>query len=243
MWPHRWLTPVMGLPQAAASPSPTPTPTSRHPTRPGPRVTARRSTSAGLAPAFSKARSMSAGRRARWSRAASSGTTPPNSLWISTWVWMTLLRTRRPPSTSATEVSSQLVSMPSVSATQPLRPFGPPPHEWGGVCASVALCQQVAAEALDLGLDPLQVGLERLAETRRVDRVRPHHDRVLAVVGVVALAAADDLEAKPLVHLHGVVVGGADLEGHPLRPHVVGGLNQAGEDDPAVAMVLKVFAD
>src|SRR5690348_15549707 len=239
MWPHRWLTPVSGLAHAAARPSPTPAPTSRHPTRPGPRVTASRSTSAGLAPAFSKARSISEGSRTRWSRAASSGTTPPNSLCTSTWVWMTLLRTRRPSSTSATEVSSHEVSMPRISPTAPpaLRATSPLRGE------DALLGKEVAAEALDLGLDPLQVGLERLAEARRVDRVRPHYDRVLAVVGVVALAPADDLEAEALVELHRVVVAGADLQGHPLGAHVVSGLDQAGKDDPAVAMVLEVSAD
>src|SRR5246127_3910699 len=66
---------------------------------------------------------------------------------MSTWVWMTLLRTCRPPSTSATDVSSQLVSMPRISPTAPpalratsplrgedysvpppLRRCAPPPH-------------------------------------------------------------------------------------------------------------------
>src|SRR6266851_7478394 len=255
MWPHKWLTPVIGFAHAAARPSLTPTPTSRQPTRPGPRVTAQRSMSAGWTAAFASARSSKCGSRSRWSRAASSGTTPPNSRCRSTCEWMTLLRTRRPPSTTATDVSSHDVSIPKVSVNQPLRPCGPPPHEWGGPYLLLRpaghlpmngertlLGQQVTAQALDVGVDPVQVCLVRLAKTRRVDGVRPHHDGVLAGVRVVALSPPDDLEAEGLVHLHRVVVAGADLERDPLRAHVIRGLDQAGEDDAAVAVVLQVAA-
>src|SRR5438093_10935600 len=75
-----------------------------------------------------------------------------------------------------------------------------------------------------------------------MDRVRPHHDGILAVVRVVALAPADDLEAERLVHLHRVVVRGPHLERHPLGAHVVGGLDEAREEDPAITMVLEVAA-
>src|SRR5438093_1108326 len=239
MWPQRWLTPVRGLSQAAASPSPTPTPTSRQPTRPGPRVTATSSRSAGWTEAFSRARSRRPGNRSRWSRAASSGTTPPKSLCRSTWEWMTLARTLRPSSTTATEVSSQEVSMPRVSDILLSRPSPLTLEARGDL---LILGEQLAAEAADLRVDPLQVRLVRLAEPRRVDRVRPHDDRVLAVVGVVALPPADHLEAEGLVHLHRVVVRGSDLERDPLCTHVVGGLDQPGEHDPPVASALQIAA-
>src|SRR6266851_7488815 len=87
------------------------------------------------------------------------------------------------------------------------------------------LGQQVTAQTLDVGVDPVQVCLVRLAKTRRVDGVRPHHDGVLAVVRVVALSPPDDLEAEGLVHLHRVVVAGADLERDPLRATVIRGLD------------------
>src|SRR6266566_482149 len=232
MWPQRWLTPVTGFCHDAPRPSATPTPTSRQPARPGPRVTAIRPTSSGLACASAKATSSMCGRRSRWSRAASSGTTPPKFLCRSTCEWMTLASTRRPPSTSATDVSSQLVSIPSVTASSftPTRASPDLPTSWGGELAFV-LGQQVAAKAADVGFDALEVGLVRAPESRRVDRVRPHHDRVLTVVGVVTLAPADHFEAEGLVHVHRVLVGRPHLERHPLRAHVVGGLDQSGEDD------------
>src|SRR5713226_921596 len=171
----------------------------------------------GLAPARSSARSSRAGRRSRWSRAASSGTTPPKPACSCTCEWMTLLSVCRPSSTTATDVSSQLVSIPRVRLTAPPSL----PTRWGGTCGSVAPRQQVPAQAAHVGLDALEVRLIRAAEAWRVNRVGPHHDRVLAVVGVVALAAADDLEPESLVHVHGVLVGRAHLEGDPLRAHVV----------------------
>src|SRR3989441_1795912 len=241
MWPQRWLTPVSGLDQAVARPSATPTPTRRQPTRPGPRVTATRSRSEGWTAAFSRAWSRRCGSRSRWSRAASSGTTPPNSRCSSTWEWMTLARIRRPSSTTATEVSSQLVSMPRVSNLLSL-PLTLTLSRVGRG-ESVSLREEVAAEAADFGFDPLQVGLVGLAEARGVDRVRPHHDRVFAIVRVVTLAPPDDLEAEGLVHPHRVVIAGPNLERHPLGAHVVGGLDEAGENDPSVPAVLEVAPD
>src|SRR6266513_666871 len=241
MWPQRWLTPVSGFFHATARPSPTPTPTSRQPTSPGPRVTASRSRSAGWTPACSSARSRRFGRRSRWSRAASSGTTPPNSLCRSTWEWMTLARTRRPSSTTATEVSSQLVSMPRASASfSPSARLSPRQGEGAPL---LSFRQELAAQAANLGVDPLQVGFVGLTKARRMDRVRPHPDGSLTVVRVVALAPADDLEAERLVHLHRVVVRGPHLERHPLGAHIVGGLDEAREEDPAITLVLEVAAD
>src|SRR5476649_112678 len=48
-----------------------------------------------------------------WLRAATSGTTPPYSLWMLIWLATTLERTWRPSSTTAAAVSSQDVSIPS----------------------------------------------------------------------------------------------------------------------------------
>src|SRR5665213_305754 len=231
MWPQRWFTPVTGRDQAAARPAATPTPTSRHPARPGPRVTAMSSIPVGFAPAPSRARSRRCGSRSRWSRAASSGTTPPNSAWSSTCEWMTLARTRRPPATTATEVSSQLVSMARVSPKgEDLLLIG-------------VLADKLAAQASHVGFDAFQVGLVGATEAGRMDRVRPHHDRVLAVVRVVALAAPDDLEAEGFVHMHGVLIGSAHLEGHPLRAHVIGRLHETREQDAPVAAMLDVTAN
>src|SRR5579859_6588692 len=226
MWPQRWLTPVTGLRQPAPRPRATPIPIRRQPTRPGPRVTASRCRSFGSTPACSSAASTRPGSFSRWSRAATSGTTPPKDPWRATWLWIRLARTRRPSSTTATEVSSQLVSMPRVRGPLLMTRQG-----------------RVAAQAGDVGLDPGEVVLERLPEARRVDGVRPHDDRVLSVVGVVAGPPADHLEAEVLVHPLGVLVAGPHLERDPAGAEVVGRLDQGGEEDPAVAAVLLVAAD
>src|SRR6266851_8087326 len=155
---------------------------------------------------------------------------------------MTFDTMRRPCSTRATEVSSQLVSMPRVSASSflPTRRAARAdlPTPWGG-----ELGQQIPSQTFDVGVDPLQVGLVRAAESWRVDRVGPHHDRVLAVVGVVALAPADHLEAEGLVHLHRVLVGRPHLEGHPLGAHVVGRLDETGEKDASEALMMQLAPD
>src|SRR6266567_2676163 len=248
MCPQRWLTPLTGRDHAVPSPSATPTPTSRQPARPGPRVTAMRPTSSGPAPACSNARSRRWGRRSRWSRAASSGTTPPNSRCRSTCEWMTLASTRRPLSTSATDVSSHDVSMPSVSASLflPTRRLAPPsPHGAGGDLSLTALvlCAQFAPQTSYVRVDTFQVGFVRAPEAGRVDGVGPHHDRVLAVVRVVALAPPDHLEAEGLVHVHRVLVGRAHLERDPLGAHVVRGLDETGEDDAPVTVVVELPAN
>src|SRR5256885_8090134 len=94
------------------------TPTSKAPTSPGPCVTATASTALHETPASARARSTTAGSAARWARLASSGTTPPNTLWMS-WDRMIRLASsgggdalRPPPTRTAAEVSSHDVSMP-----------------------------------------------------------------------------------------------------------------------------------
>src|SRR3989454_12843559 len=129
-------------------------------------------------------------------------------------------------------------SLASAPTFPPLRPFGPPPHEWGGVKCLLPFGQEVVAQAANLGVDALEIGFVGLSETRRVDRVRPHHDRVFAVVGVVALAAPDHLETEALVYLHRVLIRRADLERDPFGAHVVCRLHQPGENDPPVAAML-----
>src|SRR3989442_1512088 len=141
-----------------------------------------RSRSAGWTAAFSRARSRRCGSRSRWSRAASSGTTPPNSRCSSTWEWMTLARIRRPSSTTATEVSSQLVSMPSVSdlLSTPLTLTLSPK----GRGESVSLGEEVAAEAADFGSHPVLA---------KHDVVGAGARRQLPVVGVAGPGSCEDL--------------------------------------------------
>src|SRR3989442_6782661 len=105
-------------PPAYASAFPYTTPTSSAPTSPGPWVTATASTALHETPASASARSTTAGRAARWARLASSGTTPPNTLWMS-WDRMIRLASsgggdalRPPPTRTAADVSSHDVSMP-----------------------------------------------------------------------------------------------------------------------------------
>src|SRR6266567_1335768 len=124
-----WCTPMRSRSRAYASALAYTTPTSSAPTSPGPWVTATASTALHETPASARARSTTAGRAARCARLASSGTTPPNTLWMS-WDRMTRLASSgRPgsPTSTAAEVSSQDVSMPrttSATADPPLEDDG-----------------------------------------------------------------------------------------------------------------------
>src|SRR5215467_4784895 len=126
--------------RAYASALPYTTPTSSAPTRPGPAVTATASIALQASPASARARSTTAGSAARWARLASSGTTPPNTWWMS-WERMTRLASSggrvAPPTSTAADVSSHEVSIPrTTSAMAALshdqhrfgdRPRGDPP--------------------------------------------------------------------------------------------------------------------
>src|SRR2546430_14319603 len=94
-------------------------------------------------------------------------------------------------------------SVPTFSPPAGLRPTSPASGE---VKVLLPFGEEIGAEAANFGVDALEIGFVGLAETRGVDRVRPHHDGVFAVVRVVPLAAPDDLETEALVHLHGVFV-------------------------------------
>src|SRR5436309_8973033 len=113
-----WCTPMRPRSPAYASALAYTTPTSSAPTSPGPWVTATASTALHPTPASASARSTTAGSAARWARLASSGTTPPKILWTS-WDRITRLassgRAGLPTSTAA-DVSSQEVSMPSTTS-------------------------------------------------------------------------------------------------------------------------------
>src|SRR5213594_3174914 len=162
------------------------TPTSSAPTSPGPCVTATASTALHETPASASARSTTAGRAARWARLASSGTTPPNTLWMS-WDRMIRLASsgggdalRAPPTRTAADVSSHDVSMPRrTSATAGALAQGDRVGDRGGdeagERASAALDQDARERAL---VDDAQVpgdshflwGDAHDAERRRVDR-------------------------------------------------------------------------
>src|SRR5437773_7854537 len=123
-WPSRWFTPISRRSRAYASAFAYTTPTRSAPTRPGPCVTATASTALHATPAWARARSTTAGSAARWARLASSGTTPPNTWWMSCERMIRLAssgapcRPPPPPTSTAAEVSSHDVSMPSrTSAT------------------------------------------------------------------------------------------------------------------------------
>ena len=102
-------------------------PTRRAPTRPGPAVTAMASIESMEVPALSSARSTTETMVRRWARLASSGTTPPNTAWIS-WERMTRLSSDAWPLASdrstAADVSSQddsMASRRSIIAREQLR--------------------------------------------------------------------------------------------------------------------------
>ena len=94
----------------------------------------------------------------------------------------------RPSSTTAAAVSSHDVSIPSMRVTR----------------TSVARTPS----------SPARAARRRPAtpRTRGVDLVRPHDERILAGVGVVALADADGNETEPAIHLLRGLVGESRLE-------------------------------
>src|SRR5512138_702958 len=67
------------------------------------------------APARESASPTTGSMASRWRREAISGTTPPNGRWRSSWEKTTEESTSRPSLTTAAAVSSQEVSIPSVS--------------------------------------------------------------------------------------------------------------------------------
>src|SRR5216117_2235331 len=136
--------------------------TSSAPTSPGPWVTATASTAPQPTPASTRARSTTAGRAARCARLASSGTTPPKTLCTSCDRMTRLASSgaRPPPTSTAADVSSQEVSIPSTtSATARLALEGdgvghhtrPDPgrrrHGEAGVAARPRLADQVRRHA------------------------------------------------------------------------------------------------
>ena len=110
-------------------------PTSSDPARPGPYVTATASTSGIVTPAAPSASSRAGTIQRRWARAATSGTIPPVGAWSAIWLATTFAWMRRPSSTSATPVSSQLDSI-----AQDQRPAhaAPSPSDPGPVSGSTA---------------------------------------------------------------------------------------------------------
>src|SRR5919197_498000 len=189
-------------------------PTRREPTSPGPTVTATPSSSPKLTPATSSARSSSGLRTSTCARDASSGTTPPNRSWTSTWLATRFDRSFRPSSTTATAVSSQEVSIPRTRVA-------------GLTSALTVRSRGAVDDALE---EPFVVG--------GVDVVGPHHEGVLPGLLVVALADPHRTEAEPRVHLLSPPVRHADLERYGPRSHVDGRLDQlvqqAGSDLPAL---------
>ena len=134
-----------------------------------------------------------------WARLAISGTTPPKRAWRSIWLATTDDRTRVARSTTAAAVSSHEVSMPrmrsamqSSSLVRPGQTQSPSIRPWSR--GRRPRCRQAAGVlgAVDVG--------------------GPHHQGVLAVLGVVALAHAGGHEAEAPVQRLGAVVADPHLE-------------------------------
>ncbi len=158
MWPSMWFTPTSGRSWLTASALATLTPTSSEPIRPGPQVTATASRSSQPAPDCSSAASRVGTIQRSCCRAATSGTMPPVAACSATWLATWFASIRRPPTTTATPVSSHDDSMARIRGPL-IRPVARArPHDR---CIA--------------GSRELRGG---------------HHQRVLAVIGVVAAAAA-----------------------------------------------------
>ena len=91
------------------------TPTNNAPIKPGPTVAATASTRERSMLACCIACAVTCGNASRWARLAISGTTPPNRACSASWLATTDDNTSVPPITTATAVSSQLVSIPSTT--------------------------------------------------------------------------------------------------------------------------------
>src|SRR6478672_2327484 len=114
------------MPRANASAFPSESPTRSAPMSPGPAVAATRSSSETSAPASPSACSKVTGRFSRCARAAISGTTPPYGACAASCDETTFDSTRPSPSSTATDVSSQEVSIPRTSMASPSGQDGEP---------------------------------------------------------------------------------------------------------------------
>src|SRR5690242_6786263 len=149
--------------------------------RPGPEVTAMRSTSSSVLPARVRASCRTGMTCTTWLRLASSGTTPPQRRWMSTWVETTSESTRRPSSTRAAAVSSQEVSIPSTSKSN-LSPQEPAAHLLSERLERGA--HVVGVWALGLQREIALVGVDRLLVL--LDHL-PAHAQAEPRMGVVGL--------------------------------------------------------
>src|SRR5438132_3084826 len=222
MWAARWLTPITGSRRAQAIACPMLTPTSRQPIRPGPRVTATASICSQRVPAVSSARSMTGINVCRCARAAISGTTPPKGACNASCDRITLDSARGPLAMTAAAVSSQEVSIARTRRSE-------------------RATAGAAVQPFDL--ERFHDLAEALLEARRLDRVRPHHDGVLVIVGVVPAATTDHLETELLIEPDGDVVGGSHLEREPARAELIGPLNQRRHQGMPVSFALLVRSD
>ena len=112
IWPCRWFTITIGMSRDRDRALAKDVPTSSEPKRPGPRVKATAVRSSGATPALRSASETTGTMFCSCAREASSGTTPPKSLWTC-WEAMTL-DSSTPSRRTAAEVSSQEDSMPRI---------------------------------------------------------------------------------------------------------------------------------
>src|SRR5262245_16199665 len=129
-----------------------------------------------------------------WARLAISGTTPPKRAWRSAWLDTTDERTRRPSSTTAAAVSSHDVSIARIRTL--------------GFITSPRRRPVVDGRAAHAALDAVEQRRVRLG----VHFVRPHDERVLAGIDVVALAYADRNEPEPAIQILRALVRQARFE-------------------------------
>src|SRR3990170_1692787 len=219
MWPSRWFTATRGRSWRKASVLAMVSPTRSEPASPGPKVTAMASTSpASCSPARAIASSRTGSIQRRWARAATSGTIPPVRAWSTVWLATTLARIRRPASTMATAVSSQLDS--TASRRRP-------------AVASMAIVIGRPGRPgrltgrLDLGAETLKAR----AHGGRPELLGGHDQRVLGVVRVVARAHADGHEAETLVETARFAVRETHLQGGHRGAQLDGQVEQ-GQQEP-----------
>src|SRR5689334_11644011 len=149
----------------------------------------------------------------------------------------TLERMMRPCSITAAPVSSQELSIARIRMMGAFLAPGRWLRAVSGILAVSAIFTVRAVRLVVLGSQSL---LQRLGEQEEALTVavghnifRPHDDRVLVVVAVIAAADARLMEAVLAVEVLRDRIGDARLQRHLARADVIGDVNQRGEQQLA----------
>src|SRR5438067_1626283 len=167
------------------------------------------------APASASASRSTGTTSSRWRREATSGTTPPKRACSSAWEETTFARIWPSCVTTAAAVSSQEVSSARIIVrTSHIEGLTPDVAVRDVSRTRTRRQSSPRAFRATSGVRPRTWPKKpRSRVVRLADRVLPHDQRVLTVVGVVAAPDAAGLEAQPLVQGDGTDIRDPHLEG------------------------------